>query len=167
MDDDHVRAFCAEQHPRLVGALALYTGDQHLAEECAQEALTRAVRDWPRIERLDRPGAYVHRIAMNLANGHYRRLGARRRAERRLSGGVTEALLPPDTADAVAVRDAVAALPPRRRAVVVLSYHAGLTHQEIGEVLGISIGTVKSQLHRALASLRGSLHLDEEDVHAR
>ncbi len=50
--------------------------------------------------------------------------------------------------------DALANLPPKRRAVVVLRYYAGLRQREIAEVLGLRPGTVKSMLHRALAQLR-------------
>ena len=53
--------------------------------------------------------------------------------------------------------DALAALPPRRRAVVVLRYYERLELEEIADVLDISVGTVKSTLHRALAQLKGTL----------
>lgn len=163
--DDEVRAFCVREHPRLVGTLAMYTGDRHLAEECAQEALTRVVASWSKVRGMDQPGAYVHRVALNVAHHHFRRLGVRRRAERRLTAGTGEAVVAADATDAIAVRAAVAALPRARRAVVVLRYQAGMSHREIAEVLGITVGAAKSQLHRAMQTLREAL-LEEEDVDA-
>ena len=162
---DEVAEFCASEYPRLVGSLALYTGDRHLAEVCAQEALTVAVRDWPKLARMERPGPYVHRVAINVANGHYRRLKVRRRVEQRLAAGLSEIEQTTEISDAVVLREAVAALPRRRRAVVVLRFQAGLNLAEIAEVLGISVGTVKSQLHRALAALRTTIVNAEEEAH--
>jgi RNA polymerase sigma factor (sigma-70 family) len=59
-----------------------------------------------------------------------------------------------------AVWSFVATLPPRQRAVIVLRYYEQLTEAEAAEVLGISVGTVKSQSHRAIAALRA--HLPQE-----
>lgn len=69
-----------EQYRPLVGALGLYTGDAALAEELAQEALARALLHWDRVGKARSPGAYVHRVAMNLANSHFRRRRAAGRA---------------------------------------------------------------------------------------
>lgn len=65
-------AFCRLEHPRLVGTLGLYTGDADLAEELAQDALLRACRDWDRVRTFAAPGAWVHRVAINLANSAFR-----------------------------------------------------------------------------------------------
>ena len=160
--DEEVRAFCVHQHAPLVRALALYTGDRGLAEELAQEVLTRVVRDWPRLRRKDSPAAYVHRMAINLANGHYRRRRIADRALQRMAPTTFDGRNGIDHADVLAVRDAVRALPARRRAVVVLRFQAGLSLAEIAAALGVSVGTVKSQLHHALASLRVALETEEE-----
>ena len=72
--------FCREQRPQLVGSLGLYCGDVGLAEELANEALARVCRDWNHVRDLERPGAWAHRVAMNLANSWFRRRGAERRA---------------------------------------------------------------------------------------
>ena len=160
--DDEMRAFCTAQYRPLVRTMALYTGDAQLAEDLAQEALTRAVRDWPKLRTLASPGAYVHRMAINLAKAHFRRRLTERRASCRLSAGVEESTGGPDPADVLAVRAAVRALPPRRRAIVVLRFEACLPLAEIADVLHISIGTVKSQLHDAVATLRTTLRIEEE-----
>lgn len=63
-----MEAFCADAFPRLVGALALHTGDLHLAEELAQEALLRACRKWSHVGRLESPGGWAYRVGVNLAS---------------------------------------------------------------------------------------------------
>lgn len=87
-------AFCVEEHPRLVGALSLYCGDRALAEELAQDALTRACRDWRKVRNFAAPGAWTHRVAMNLANSYFRRRAAetRRTAGFRRKGALVETL---------------------------------------------------------------------------
>jgi len=72
--------FCSAEYPRLVGAMSLYTGDAALAEELAQEALARACRNWSSVKNMPAPGAWAHRVAVNLANTHFRRARLERRA---------------------------------------------------------------------------------------
>ena len=108
-------AFCAAEWPQLVRALSLYVGDPYVAEELAQEALLRACRQWATVSQLDSPGGWTWRVATNLANSHFRRARAARRAQQRL-GTDDRAHRDPDGGDAVAVRQAVAALPERQRA---------------------------------------------------
>lgn len=152
------------RHP-LVGSLALYCGDAAVAEELAQEALAKA---WQRWDRLDDPKAWTYRTAFNLATSWGRRRSAERRANRRsIAGAVPEA----DGADAHAVREAVAALPDRQRAVIVCRFFLTLDVRETATVLGCAEGTVKAATHQALASLRRSGLVDEpetvEEVDAR
>jgi DNA-directed RNA polymerase specialized sigma24 family protein len=80
---DDFDEFCAQEFPRLVGALSLWCADRDVAEEIAQEALAHTYRDLKRVSDLDRPGAWTRRVAMNLArssSGAGRRSGARRSA---------------------------------------------------------------------------------------
>ena len=152
------------RHP-LVGSLALYCGDAAVAEELAQEALAKA---WLRWDRLDDPKAWIYRTAFNLATSWGRRRSAERRANRRsVAGDHVE----PDADEAHAVRDAVAALPDRQRAVIVCRYFLGFDVRGTAEVLGCAEGTVKAATHQALASLRRSGLVDEpeaaEEVEAR
>src|SRR5438445_3125860 len=111
--------FCRDEHPRLVGTLGYYTGDPDLAEELAQDALLRACRDWSRVASFDSPGAWVHRVAINLANSAFRRRGAKRRADRRLQTR-PDRHHDPDTATAVALRTAIAGLPENMKTAIVL-----------------------------------------------
>lgn len=163
--DQQMEDFCRREYPKLVGAVAMYTGDVQLAEDVAQEALTRVLARWSRIEEVDRPGAYVHRVAMNLANQHYRRRRtARRLRDRRRP--VDDVHLDVDSADVVAVRRAVAGLPARQRQAVVLRYQGDLALADIADVMGVTVGTVKSQLHHAHNTLRALLSSEEiADAH--
>ena len=158
-------AFCRDEEPRIIGALTLYTGDPYLAEELAQEALLAACRSWDRVRSMEAPGAWTHRAAMNLANSHFRRLRAERRAIKRR--GVEEPFVLPDTATAVPVREAVAALPTDQRAAIVLRYYADLSAEQAGQVLGRSAEAVRALTHRAIVALRSSgLQFDGEVDHA-
>lgn len=161
MDTRHAQiAFVEREHPRLVGSLRLYCGDADLAEEFAQEALARACRDWARVGSMRAPGAWAHRVAINLANSWFRRRAAERRARAR-HGISPEASSDPDQADALAVRSAVAALPRRQRAAVILRYYADLPVAQVADALGCAEGTVKALTHRGLSTMRQSL----DDAH--
>lgn len=163
MADVDADAFCLSEFPRLVGALGLYTGDVALAEDLAQEALARAMSRWEMVSSADSPGAYVHRIAMNLANSHFRRQRQRRQILMRFQHE-PPATTTPDPTTALAVREAVMTLPFRQRQVVVLRYLAEFTLAEIAEVLGITEGGAKALNHRGTAALRTALAMNEEDV---
>jgi RNA polymerase sigma factor (sigma-70 family) len=159
---EDVELFCAREHPRLVGALALHTGDYGLAEELAQEALARACRDWPRVRGMEAPGAWVHRVAMNLAASAFRRRAAAHRAQRRLAGmadGIyTERVhSDPDAAELMVVRRAITGLSARKRTVVVLHFYLGYSLVDVASISGLPAGTVRSLLHRAKAELRQAL----------
>lgn len=152
-DADALAAFCEREHPRLVGALSLYCGDAAVAQELAQEALLVACRRWSQVRQMASPGAWVHRVGMNLANSYYRRRRAERRAyERR--GERDASGQPRDLAARVAVRQAVAALPERQRAALVLRFYLDHSIAETAELLGVSTGAVKQLTHRALKALR-------------
>jgi len=154
-------AFCAVEWPRLVGALSLYTGDVSLAEELAQEALERACLRWGSVQQMDRPGAWVHRVATNLAASRFRRTAAGRRADARLAADARDVAGP--DADQFAMRAAVAALPARTRTAIVLRYHLGYTPEEAGLHMGCSAQAVRNLTHRGLQLLRKEL-LDREDI---
>lgn len=162
MTDDEAAAFCHRLRPRLVGALGLHLGDRGIAEELAQEALARAWARWARIRRLDRPDAWAFRVAFNLARSHWRRRGAERRASERARNWRSEPS-GTDTASVLVVREAVAALPERQRRALVCRYYVQFTVAETAEVMACAEGTVKSLTHRALASLRERVEIDEPE----
>jgi RNA polymerase sigma factor (sigma-70 family) len=160
-------AFCRREHPRLVGALSLYCGDPDVAAEVAQEALARAVRDWSKVQQMRSPGAWVHRVGMNLASSWYRRRTAERRAVERAGAGLADHA--PDGSDATAVRAAVAALPDRQRRVIILRFFVGVSLAEAAEALAATEQATAALTYRAVAQLRSQLRdVDLEvvrDVH--
>lgn len=154
METDEVEAFCRDRYPRLVGFLSLYCGSVDVAEELAQDALVCAVRDWNKVERMDSPEAWLHRVALNLANSLYRRRAAESRAKERLAAEPSQFALPASTID-LAVRQAVAALPRRQKTALVLRYFGALSVRETAQVMDCPEGTVKTLTHKTIATLRG------------
>jgi RNA polymerase sigma-70 factor (sigma-E family) len=144
--------WAAAQAPGLHRFAYLLCGDWHDAEDLVQEALAKAALHWKRIERIEYPDAYVRTILVNQCRSMWRR------PWRRSHTSDTIELASADQADAVATHtDLLAALqrlPVRQRATVVLRYYEDLSEAETAAALGCSIGTVKSQHHKALQALR-------------
>jgi len=160
VDEVELRGFLHEHYARLVGAVALVTGDLASAEDAVQEAIVRA---WERADRgeeivaLDR---WVAAVAMNISRSRFRRLRVERLARPRLVDPVS---MEGPTGDRLDVARALAALPRRQRTVTVLRYFLDLSTSEIADQMGTSEGTVKSQLSKARAHLAEALALDEDD----
>ncbi|MCA1824537.1 MAG: sigma-70 family RNA polymerase sigma factor [Mycobacteriales bacterium] len=165
--DDELAQFCRREHPRLVGALDLVCGSLGLAEDLAQETLARICRDWAKVRRLDAPGAYAHRVAMNLAVSAFRRRAAERRAHDKVGRRASDMVVLTDGADAVAVRSALAALRPEQRQVLVARYYLGYDVNGTADVLRLPVGTVKTHTHRGLAALRQLLGEDVTEAMSR
>lgn len=131
-----------------------------MAEDLAQEALARVCKDWSRIRRMEAPGAYTHRIALNLATSAFRRRAVERRVGVRLRDPESTTWSDPDAAMAVAVRDALQLLRPDQRRVLVLRYFLDHSLTETAEILDMPVGTVKTHAHRGLTMLREALLTD-------
>ncbi len=149
----------------LLTAVLLSGGDWAAGEDLLQGAFERTLRHWPRIA-VGAPEAYVRRALVNAATSRWRRMKARlREVPLVVDGSWTLDPADPaaDQADLLTVRDglvrALAALPPRQRAVVVLRYIDDLPEADVAAALGCSVGTVRSQAHRGLERLRASDHL--------
>lgn len=154
--------FCRREHPRLVRLLSLYCGDAALAEELAQEALIKLCTNWQKVRKMDNPRAWLHRVGMNASHSIFRRRAAEKRAKDRLGAQTKPWHDDPDAAGAVAIRQAVAALPQRQKTVLMLHYFDDLPYAEIAALLNCPENTVKSLARRALASLRGTSGHDLE-----
>lgn len=159
MTEDGFREFVEDRYPDLLRTAFLLTGTRHAAEDLVQNALLRTMRRW---RQVDDPMAYVRRIMVNERISLWHRVGSREllsgiagdwRLDRERSVG--------DTADTVAERDelllALDRLPVRMRAVLVLRYWEDLSVEQAADLLGCSIGSVKSHTSRGLARLRADL----------
>lgn len=147
----------------LLAPLTLYCGDRDVAEVLAQETLVRVCRDWKRVRMMAAPGAWAHRVGLNLADSWYTRRRAERRATERLSSrpdGRHDA----DATDAIAVREAVANLPPRRRMALILRYYADLPVEQVATLMHCRPGTVKALTAQAVAQLRDRGGLADEEA---
>jgi RNA polymerase sigma-70 factor (sigma-E family) len=152
-DDSSFREYVAARGPALSRLAYLLTGSHADADDLVQQALAKAYARWSHIARLDSPDAYVRRIMANQNVSWWR---ARRRE--RLTDRTPDEVVPDSAAQqatADLIRGAVRSLPPRQRAAVVFRYYEDLDDAAIAAALGCSVGTVRSQISRALASLRG------------
>ena len=149
------------QHAQaLLRFATLLSDDPATAEDVVQEVLLRAHSRWPRIAATDRPHAYVRRMVVNETTSWHRKWG---RVEARPDHDLDRAQR--DGTGTTDARDeilrAVAVLPPRQRAALVLRYYEGLDDAEIAGVLGCRTVTVRGYLHRALKTLRVDLATDD------
>ena len=151
--------------------------DTDQADDAAQQAMIDIWRELPRLKDPDRFQAWAYRIVVRAAYAESRRMkrwGLRPFAVRarvtadpragRTGSWADEAGRSPDHADRVADRDQLERgfrrLPLDHRAVVVLKHYAGLSNEEIADVLEIPEGTVRSRLHHSIRSLRAALEAD-------
>lgn len=152
--DADFAAYMQARQPSLLRTAYLLTGDRHTAEDLVQTALAKLYLSWDKVHTRDSLDGYVRRILVNEHNSLWRRGWKKREyateqvPER---GAVTDEY---DEGQRAEVWDVVQTLPKRARAVVVLRYYEQLSEAETAEALGISVGTVKSQASRALATLR-------------
>lgn len=149
--------FVVARGPALHRTAVLLTRQEQSAEDLVQIALAKAWRSWGRID--GNHEAYVRRIMINEFASAWRR---------RWRGEVPTADLPElarvnddDVSTRQALLAALATLPPRQRAVIVLRFFHDYTEAATAEAMGISVGTVKSQTFKALAALRVSEELRE------
>ena len=135
----------------------LLTGNVYAAQDLVQNTLAQLYRGWDRIRYVDNVDAYARRALVNEFRTAWRRPG--RRVE--LLVEVVPDRPAPDSPSYDGSREAVwqfvCSLPSKQRTVVVLRFYEQLTEAEIADLMGISVGTVKSQSSRALASLRALL----------
>lgn len=157
--------FCERLRGRLVGSLTLYCGDRGVAEELAQEALARAWERWSTVGQMASPEAWTYRTALNLARSRFRRRAAERRANRRHAAhlGPCDVEQGSDAAASLAVRAAVADLPPRQRAVIVARFYLGLDVADTAAALDCAPGTVKAATHAAIQNLRAAGLVEVEE----
>jgi RNA polymerase sigma-70 factor (sigma-E family) len=162
--------FVADSADRLLRTGYLLASDLTEAEDLVQETLLQVARRWNRIRSMDHPAAYARRVLVNLAID-----GAARRARRHGELGLADAARLTDLRDGRAERAldaidtqadllaALAELPARQRAVIVLRYWEDLPEADVAAILGCSTGTVKSTASRGLTRLRQVLAGERQD----
>ncbi len=136
-------ALYAREYAAMVRLAHTLVDTQQQAEEIVQDAFAAVFQ---RFDKIDHPVAYLRTSVLNGCRRALRRRMLRRRQP-----------IPPDRDGELGfnhVVDAIRRLPSRQRSMIVLRYDLQLTDPEIAETLGVPIGTVKSTLHRALATLR-------------
>ncbi|WP_367130149.1 SigE family RNA polymerase sigma factor [Saccharothrix sp. HUAS TT1] len=133
----------------------LLCGDWHRAEDLAQTALAKVYVHWGRLDRDGRVDAYVRKVLVRAVIDDSRWRGRRPETVVRTLPEVAAAAT--GVEEAMDVRQALAALPPRQRAAVVLRYWEDLPVAETAAALGCSEGTVKSQVSKGLDALRRAL----------
>lgn len=148
-------AYFAATWPRMYRTALAIAGDPAGAEDACQAAFAKVYAAWSRVCAAEHPDAYVRRMVVNEVLGTRRSAWWRRE---RPHADVGEPPPRPSFEDGVVDRSAlwtaVADLPPRQRAVIVLRYYEDLSEEQIALALGCSRGTVKSQASAALGNLR-------------
>ncbi|PZG17227.1 SigE family RNA polymerase sigma factor [Nonomuraea aridisoli] len=150
--DAGFRAFVDAHQRPLLRLAYLLTGEVHRAEDLLQSVLVRMIGRWSRLRHVDNLDAYARKAMVN------QYISWRRRRD---SDEVPSAE-PPDRAYStedsavlrIMLRQALMRLTPKQRAVIVLRFYEDRTERDVADLLGCSVGTVKSQTHHALARLR-------------
>ena len=140
---------------KILGTLTAILGDRSAAEDCAQDAFERAYKKWPNWRPIAPAEAWVHRIAVNAAVSHQRKMRLREVGE--VIRRIGPPGLAPDPQKLVEHRDlatALAKLPPSQAAAIVLRHYHGYTSRAIAQALGIPERTVASRLAVAKERLR-------------
>ncbi len=157
--DDFVALY--EQHyGRVVRAVELAGASTHEAEDVAQEAFARTLARWRRVRKGSSPAGYVYRVAFRLSRSSRRRdvpFSEDHAAVARVAGAEGAGDLAEGVATRLDVIAALEAMPPGRRSCAVACLVVGMAPKEAGRALGIAASTVRKQLERARADLRGSL----------
>lgn len=138
--------FFAERYEHAVRGAYLLTYSSPVAEDIVQDAFGQVLRRWDDIRN---PEAYLWRAITNGARSWGRK-------ERRVVP-IDRRPDPTNDADALAVREALGALPRAQREVLVMRHYLAMKEREIAEALGCPIGTVKSHAHRGLAAMKEAL----------
>ncbi|GIG63563.1 DNA-directed RNA polymerase sigma-70 factor [Longispora fulva] len=160
-EEAEFRAFVAGRSLALWRQAYVMCGDRHLAEDLVQMTLAKVYSRWRRIRQRGAVEAYTRKVLTRMCLGQLRSRGRRREdvsadpPDRGAAGG-------PQVEERMVLMDALRALAPRQRAVLVLRFWEDLSVEETAAVMGCAAGTVKSQSARGLVRLREVLGATEE-----
>jgi RNA polymerase sigma-70 factor (sigma-E family) len=152
-EDHGFREYVATRSPALLRTAYLLTGNKADAEDLVQAALAKTYLAWDRIEDRGALDGYVRRAIVNTHISWWRR----RRVEEYPTDEIPDQIVADHTITSdlqETMRRAIDRLPDRMRTAVVLRYYEDMTEAEVAEILGVSLGTVKSTVSRAVAKLR-------------
>jgi RNA polymerase sigma-70 factor (sigma-E family) len=153
--DEVVELLWRSHHARLIRLAVGLTGDRTAAEEIVQDAFAALLRRWWHLRDSSAAMAYLQRVVVNGA----RKQRIRSRLYSHATGASVEAEQSPgwDVESRTDMFAALSRLPYRKRACLVLRYYEDLSEAQVADLLGISIGTVKSQCSRGLRQLEVAL----------
>jgi RNA polymerase sigma-70 factor, ECF subfamily len=157
-------SFYRREFRQVVGLAYALSGSRLGAEDLAQEAFVAAHERWDRIGQYDKPGAWVRRVVVNMANSGFRRKAAEARALAKLAGQRHHSLPELEPEDEEFWR-MVRKLPAKQAQAMALFYMEDRSVAEIGEILECSTSTAKVHLFRGRQTLAGKLGLEVDDEH--
>ncbi|SDS73065.1 SigE family RNA polymerase sigma factor [Actinoplanes derwentensis] len=160
-EEEGFRQFVAAQLGPLRKLAYLTCGNWHTAEDAVATALAKLYPRWP---KLDRPDLYAKTMVYRAAVDEVRRPWRR---ERSAGDEIPEVVLhDPSTAtdDRIRIQAALRAVPRKQRVALILRYYLGMSLEESAGVLGVSVGTAKSQTSRGLSRLREVLATERIDL---
>lgn len=157
--DTAFREFFEAEVGRLQRFATFMCGDPDLALDLTQEALTRVYKRWAWVREAE-AAVYARRTIVNLLRDRHRREQVRRERAHLEADGTYETSRAAHVDDWIVVCDALKSLSAIRRATIVLRFYEDMTEQEIADALDRPLGTVKSDLHRALRELRLTVPTD-------
>jgi len=160
--DEEFRDFMRGRWSAMVRLAYTLTDDQGHAEDITQAAFATAYASWGRVRQAGDPDAYVRAIVIHENSKRFRK----KRVREDLRAAVPEqgAAADDSLAERAALRDALNQLGPRQRAVIVLRFWLDMSEAATAQALNCSVGTVKSQASRALATLRKNTETVEEEL---
>jgi len=148
--------FFADSYPRVLGLVVLTTGDSGAAEDACQEAFARTFTRWAHVSQMDRPEAWVVKVALRQATDSWRKA----RREHHLD----DAALHPETNDVhrLWIRWGLKGLTPIQRRAILLRYRHGMSDHEVAEMMGRSPAAVRYHLQVARDRLRRLFRAENE-----
>ncbi|MDQ4051383.1 MAG: sigma-70 family RNA polymerase sigma factor [Actinomycetota bacterium] len=152
VDNDRVAAIYTVASPRLIGLLTAMSGSAAEAEEVAQDAFVKLIEKWRKVSEYDDIEGWLRTVAVRLMISRHRRRQVATLGLGRLASGA-ETATPGPTTSRLDVAEALASLPIGSRAVVLLHHVHDLPVDEVGALLRLPVGTVKSRLSRARAAM--------------
>ena len=152
-DEEVFDAFVRARMPELLRFGHMLTGNPDAAADLVQDALERTLNAWHRVRNRDDPEGYVRRTMVNRNVSIWRR----RRREYLVDAVPDDTRYDDPQLPDQELNAALAALPRKQRAVLVLRFAEDLSERQVADMLGCSVGTVKSQTFKALAKLRARM----------